>query len=141
LTDRELWKIHTNKKWAHPGRKAMKFIIESMYKKSGCNRSISEIDKHCDKCQPYKSNFRPHKEPLKPFSPEGDVGSNLNINIMGKYQYQGKEFYALIVVDKLRRHVWVKYTAKSVRSRDVVSFLDEIIDSNDLKVDSIITNW
>jgi hypothetical protein len=59
---------------------------------------------------------------------------------MGKYQYKGKGFYALIVVDKLSRYVWLKYTAKTFKSRDVVNFLDKIIKSNDLKVGSIIAN-
>jgi hypothetical protein len=96
--------------------------------------------KNCDKYQPYKSNLRLHKEPQEPFYPEGDVCRNLNVNIMGKYQYKGKGFYALTVVDKLSRSVWLKYTAKTFRSRDVVGFLDEIIDSIDLKVGSIITD-
>jgi hypothetical protein len=139
MTDGELCKIHTDKKWAHPGRKAMKFIVESICEKKGCNHSISEIVKHCDKCQRYKSNLRPHKEPLQDFYPKGNVGSNLNMDIMGKYQYKGKGFYALIVVDKLSRYLWLKYTAKTFRSRDVVNFLDKIIGSNDLKVDLIIT--
>jgi transposase InsO family protein len=112
---KEIWEVHNNTKWAHPGVRGTWFACLQDLNFRPTRSQIKDIVERCQRCKRFKADKKKTTRPARIFENPGEA---ISVDITGPFEYDKKKYWITVLIDRYSRYVWASLSNKAPTSME-----------------------